>query len=596
MNSNKRNTLFTNSETLENGAVYFIRSSANNNYLWDMPNGNTDNGTQPILCDYNGFGNQRFILREEAEYENKMYYTIIPLYAPSKTLKIENSNDNVFLTLSSNNNNSYSNFLSNKFIIEKTNTGYKISTGSSTFTKYLCVQDNLVQTYNKIEQIECSNPDSNLFCNWEFCKTDSLGLDLLNKVYIDRTSISYFNITPPTLGEYIIETGKCGLRNIDTYLQIYDGNNLIAFNDDIDGANNRYSKISINFNNYSDLSVRVRGYTTNDIGNIYLVFRPKYPLYFSAMYDYDKNNNDRPSTLESIKESLPNHYIEVQANRGKNAILDFAPNGKQKINSEYYVFSGHGFSNASGVEFYNGSNSEGAITEGLMWDEIPSMNGTKIALWMSCHSARNYFKNENINTQMTSMAYQTTYMGAEYSLGYVGTIYDTTQRDFPKNFFDAVQNNSIKDAIDIATEKTINDNWWWWNFFGKFNDDFNNPIIYKKGDSLKDSCGNGNYENDKKGVSNPTIDLNNYTYINNTNKSIDNIDNEISKFEKQFSHRFLTTIKNQIIKLAFKCNYSNGDVIYFNLSEKKEISSNEFELLMGTPSDEIIKLVSNHYI
>ena len=375
-------------------------------------------------------------------------------------------------------------------------------------------------------------------------------------------------------------------------MQLFDNNGtLLAYNDDIDGSNNRYSKIIYNFSKKDDISVRVRGYNANISGYIYLTLRPKYPLYFAAVYDFDQNNNDRPSTLKETKEFLPEHYIEVQANRGKNAILEFAPNNKRKINSEYFVFSGHGYSNASGVSFYNGK-----LSEGFMWNEIPTMNDTKIALWMACHSARNYFKDSS-ETEMTSMAYQTIFMGAEYSLGYIGVIYDTTQRDFPKNFFKALKDESIIDAITTATNETINDNWWWWNFYGKFHDDFANPIIYKKGDTLNLSCGDGNYGDDKNKMTNEenikknviTKDL----FINNTDNENLNNTKSSNEFEMLFPYKFITFSSNKYIKLGFMCDENTKRVKYYNFSDNKEISSNEFEFLMGSPTKSTLNILSS---
>ena len=142
-----------------------------------MPNSNTSDGTEPIICDFNGYGNQRFIIREEAIYNGKMYYTISPLYAPDKTLKIDNNDENLTLELGNDNNTSYENFLSNKFIIEKTNNGFTISTGASNFIKYLRVQNNIMQTHSKIEQITVNTVSPNIYCTWEICKTDLIHLD-----------------------------------------------------------------------------------------------------------------------------------------------------------------------------------------------------------------------------------------------------------------------------------------------------------------------------------------------------------------------------------------------------------------------------------
>ena len=584
--------LFTNVDKIDDGAVYFIRNAANTNFIWDMPNGNVAEGVEPIICTYNGFGNQRFIVREETKYNGKMYYTISPLYAPTKTLRINDNTDKKNLVLGSDKNTSLVNFLSNKFMIEKSSYGFTITTGVSTFGKYIVPKDGQIADNVKLEQITSANVTSTKSSQWEFCKTDSLGVDLENKIRINGTSTRFFNLTPPSLGEFIIETKQYGSDLVDTYLELYDrsGNNRLAYSDDIEGANNRYSRITYNFTSVDDVQVRVRGFSANEIGYVYLLLRPKNPLYFAGVYDYDKNNNDRPSTLKEAQQFLPNHYLDVQSNRGVDAILELAPNGKKKINSEYFVFSGHGYSNVAGVEFYNSTN-----PEGFLWYDIPSLNDTKIAIWMTCHGARNYFKYGS-TSQMTSMAYQSIYMGADYSLGYVGSIYDTTQRAFPKKFFDALQTNSIPDAVTIATKKTIDANWWWWTFYGKSKDDFKNPILYKKGDSLNTTCGNGNYDLEANAES-MNVEMFDKISHNGYVMNIDNNANDImsinslysnSSVESLFPYKFISNYDGKLIKLGFKCDENTGEVIYYDFINNYEISSEEFELYMGEPNEKIL--------
>ena len=589
----EQDALFTNVDKIDDGAVYFIRNAANTDYVWDMPNGNYKEGTEPILYVSKGWGNQRFIIHEEAFYEGKQYYTITPLYAPDKTLRVSDKNDNKNLVLGSDKNTSLVNFLSNKFTIEKSKYGFTVSTGVSNFEKYIVPKNGNIANDVKLEQVTATNIANTKSSQWEFWKTDTLGVDLENKIKINGDWTHYFNLTPPSLGEFIIETKQYGSDLVDTYLELYDanGSNRLAYSDDIDNGNNRYSRITYNFTSLDDVQVRVRGYNSNENGYVYITLRPKNPLYFAGVYDFDKkNNNDRPSTLKDTQQFLSNYYLNVQSNRGKKAILEIAPNGKRKINSDYFVFSGHGYNNCAGVEFYNSTQHEGFI-----WDEIPSLTGTKIAMWMTCHGARNYFKYDS-SSQMTSMAYQSVLMGADYSLGYVGQIYDTTQRAFPKKFFEALKTNSIPDAVTIATQKTIDANWWYWTFFGSLNDDFKNPILYKKGDSLKTSCGNGDYDSGKKDKSvNEKIftKLSNNGYIMNVDSSKSelltlNLTSSNSNMESSFPYKFISNYEGKIFKLGFDCDENTGKVIYYDFSSNCEISSEEFELYMGNPTKNIL--------
>ncbi len=61
----EQTSLFTPVSKIDDGAVYFIRSAHYTDKLvWDMPNGNTNDGVAPILYNSLGWGNQRFIVKE----------------------------------------------------------------------------------------------------------------------------------------------------------------------------------------------------------------------------------------------------------------------------------------------------------------------------------------------------------------------------------------------------------------------------------------------------------------------------------------------------------------------------------------------------
>ena len=586
--------LGVNADQIDDGAVYFIHSASNSNLVWDVPANNYSNGTAPILYSKLGWGNQRFVVHEETEYNSKTYYTITPLYSPETTLILNSNNENETLKLGKDNNGSLQGFLSNKFIIEKSTYGYTISTGVSSFGKYIVPKDDNISSNNTLVQKTITNATTNKKYQWLFCKTDTLGNDLKNKIRINGRSKTVFNLTPPSTGEFIIETEKCGSDEIDTYLELHnqDGQRL-AFNDDISRPSNLYSRIIYNFETTDDLKVMVNGFDNEDIGYVYLTLRPKNALYFAGVYDFDKNNNDRPGSLKKVKPYFPNYYIEVQGNRGTSAILETASNGKKKMNCEYFVFSGHGYSNAAGVEFYNGT-----FPEGFMWYKVPKLDGTKIAIWMTCHGARNYFKYGNSGT-MTSMAYQSIEQGAEYSLGYVGEIYDPTLRSFPENFFEALNNGmTIPEAVNQGTEWAKTDNWWWWTFFGQFNDDFKNPILYKKGDQLKTSCGTGTYAKANSIEKQTSIGKNNYLYVDNTGNGesisyISTQSNSANSIARFVPFVFKTNYMNKTYELGFNCNPSTGRVNYYNLTLNSQITSFEFEKMMGKPTINVLNSIKS---
>ena len=240
-----------------------------------------------------------------------------------------------------------------------------------------------------------------------------------------------------------------------------------------------------------------------------------------------------------------------------------------------------------------------------MFSDIPSLKGTKIALWMSCHGARNYFKN-GISGEMTSMAYESVKNGAQYSLGYVGEIYDTSQRSFTYNFFRALNNDmSIPEAVDQATQWVIDDNWWWFTYFGQEQDDFMNPILYKNGDLLNPNCGNGSYtssENSSNSFKRFQLQENQYLFVDNTCTEQSAVPIKILnnyKFKKTSNssynpqYIFRTRYLGNTIMLGFSCNSETGSVTYYNLTSNQIINSTDFERMMGEPSNQIMSYINS---
>lgn len=590
--------LFTPVNELEDGAVYFIRNAYNTSLVWDMPNANMNEGVNPILYSQLGWGNQRFIVNKQTSYEGVEYYTISPLYASDKTLRVNTSNENELVVLGVDTNTSEENFLSNKFGISNVegSSNFVITTGRTDFEKTIIPNGSNASTNNTLAQKNIANANSELIYQWQFLKTDTLGLSVKNKVLINGSNISYFNLTPPSLGTYIIETQNVNPNDsIDTYIELYDSNGgLLAFSDDHgDGLN---ARVVYNFTTLNDCTIRLFGYDDDVYGYTNLVLRPNKELYFSAVYDPKNNNNDRATPLKQAQEQLIDYHLTVQTNLGKSAILEYNTIGKRKINCDYYVFSGHGYVDAAAVQFYNALNKEA-----FYWHEIPDLQGTTIAIWMACHSARNYYKYSNSN-ELVSMAHQSVVQGADYSLGYVGAIYDVTQNMFPVKFFEALKtypNYTIDQAVQQAIQWTINNNWWWWQFFGQYNDDFDNPILYQKGDSLNLNCGNGVYEDDKKFVEpiEKNLLLNESGlikngYICNLDKDeINGISFRDDAFEKLIDYKFITKYNGEILKLGFECEKSTNRVYYYDITNKKQIDSTEFELKMGKINKELYSIL-----
>jgi hypothetical protein len=442
---------------------------------------------------------------------------------------------------------------------------------------------------------------------WQFMKTDTLGLDVANLEYISGTQEQRFYVTPPSIGAFYIETRSySSTRIVDTYMSLYlaGADTKVGFDDDSGG--NLNARISHSFSDTYDYYVLLRGYSSSTSGYCYLMFRPANEVFFAGTQDYDDQGVDRSTPLNDCKPFLQNmgYFVNVHCNLGFQEILEEASSGRKKIAGDYFVFAGHGFSNASGVVFYNGINSDG-----ITYDELPAFANSKVVIWESCYGARNYSYNGNL----VSMAYQSVVNGAMYSLGYAGEIYSNTGNVFPAKFFEALQTRSVEDAVTTATQWTIDSNWWYWTFFGQFNDDIANPILYKKGDSLKLSCGSGIYEANRKILGEKlssnvsakkrasAFDLKQgmFTksgYVTNSKNVID-VPSELVIKSDSFAqnlvknsgdeiYKFVAKTKSGDVPLAFIANTESNTVKYFQLDTQEQITASEFESLMGNPLEQ----------
>lgn len=151
-------------DEIEDGAVYFIRSAVLDSQVLDVPNSNYSNGQDLILYHSLGWDNQRFVINKEGTHGNNTAYTIYPLESYEYDLSIEgeNSDDGKALELKSSSSFG-ANLDSYKFTFTPgtTENSFKISTGSSGFTKYLTLNNYSVADNTKIVQKPMTQPIKN---------------------------------------------------------------------------------------------------------------------------------------------------------------------------------------------------------------------------------------------------------------------------------------------------------------------------------------------------------------------------------------------------------------------------------------------------
>ena len=462
---------------IDDGAVYYIRSAGYANRYWDVYYANYNNGNHIQVHSLNYSTAQKFIAKRQFDSSGQPTYRFSPLGFFDKILRLDNSN-NASLVLGDEGYSQYE-LLADKYTIEASGTNkFILRTGSSNFDRLL-VPDDSSDGAHVVQRSITTLDDT---CRWEFLKVDYLGLDVCNKTYINGTTESRFVVTPPSTGDYIIETQNYTGYSLDTFLTLKTGSEdqFIASNDD--GGEGTNARISYHLIKDEHYAVYVRGYSSTQIGYTNLVFRPSKCAYMAGFFD---GTYDCVSELNQSKAHLRNLgcFGQVYANRPKSHLLDTDSSNNQKMNHEYFVYSGHGSDASAAVAFYNGP--EGLHL--LEWDDLPLLEDCEVAIWNCCHGARKFYKN-NYSLERTSMAYRCIENGAHYSIGWDGPIGNLVSRHFVPYFFSELYSNGgdVYSACTEAILDSIGQEFWYWYYHNLLSteDDFANAIVYQFGDSI----------------------------------------------------------------------------------------------------------------
>ncbi len=535
--------------SIEDNAVYFLVNAANTSITLDVPNCNYNDGTNMIAWTSLGWGNQRFILRKQFNYTvNNVLcdtYRMIPLDKQEKVLAIQDDSDlsNKFLQVQSER---YSDakLMSDKYIFQyhQSTNSFKILTGASSFTKCLALNGSSSSGTQIIQTDVVSNNDS--MQRWKLIKTDTLGMNNKREAYIVGTNSIRYNLTIPQAGTYVIETLAYENNNVSTFLSLNTTSNSTIVN--TQNNSTQYAAIEYTFNSPGDYSIVLRGKNQQQMGNVYINFRPKKEIYINTIWDPVLQLDNVSGILNTRGQwAQKGYFLNVLANIDKTSIYETLPTNQTKMNNDYYVFWGHG--NPDGVFYYNGLTSDDKNY--LRAIQLPSnLNNLKEAVWVTCGGAGL----NNINGYYTSMARETVVRGADYSIGWRGDLGNGGV--WLMNYFDALFNNySGVNAAYQATLATRRDLWPMWQAYlaGNDNNDIWNPIVYYRNvtGNIVYSVANDDYlnvYNDDGGRLNRSISQNDYE-----NNLVDNNFNNSSSDD-----HFKVLYSNYVYKLV-----KIGDVI-----------------------------------
>lgn len=452
-------------DELEDGAVYFIRNALYDSKVLDVPNGNYSDNTEMILYSSLGWGNQRFVLNKEFIINGKQTYSLSPVEDETKVLRIEDKSDSENKKLQIQTKTDYSgSYKADKFYFTEGSVAnsYRISTAISGFSKYLTTDNFSVADSTKIVQKSLDN--SSIKCyDWYLQKTDSLGINSNNEVYINGKNEAIFNIRVPRDGKYVIETSLYN-SNVDTYLTLFNKEgNILSSNDD--GGEGDFSKIVLNLSSKQDYYVKVRGYNDSVLGKVFLSLRSEKIIYMNTYVE--ENDIDTRSDSISPSSNLKDagYFVKNLTNESftNMNVIDF--NGNSKFNNDYYMISSHG-SKGGGVLL-----SPYSIFYGR---DLPNMSNVKLAVWAICYGG----KSGNV------AEYSVLYKNVQNSLGFLGLTYDNTSKTFTDKLWSEIANGkSVSDSVSSAINH-VKSSYWWKNIFGWGDDTIVSPQLYSKSASI----------------------------------------------------------------------------------------------------------------
>lgn len=450
-------------DELEDGAVYFIRNALYDSKVLDVPNGNYSNNTNIILYSNLGWGNQRFVLNRECIIDGKQTYSLSPVEDETKFLSIQDKSDDENKALQIQTKTNYSgSYKADKLYFTEGSVGnsYRISTAISDFSKYLTTENFSVADNAKI--VQKSLDSSSIRCyDWFLQKTDSLGINLKNEVYISGKNEIHFNMRVPRDGRYIIETSLFS-NSVDTYLTIKDEEDTILSSND-DGGDGLFSKITINLSASQNYWVKVRGYNDSTSGKVYLSLRPEKIIYMNTYVNNGDIDTRADATSPSNDLQTSGYFVKNLINESFSNMTTIDLNDNTKFNNDYYMISSHG--SESGAVYI-------APSRCFYGSSLPNMANVKLAVWAICYGG----KSGNV------AEYSMKHKSVQNSLGFPGLTYVNTSKTFTDKLWSEIANGkSVSDSVNSALSHVKSNNWWK-NIFGWGDDTIISPILYSKGE------------------------------------------------------------------------------------------------------------------
>lgn len=414
------------------GGVYYIRNQHSGLYL-DVCGGHAEDGAIIHQYGFHGEAAQQFVVNI---ISNGVYEILPYLHSDKKCIDVSggqnvNGSDTIVYNKYGAANQRYN------IVPTGNNDGaFVIKTKISNETKCLTVDAASVNSGARIIQYDYFNHGSDDNDHWYF--VDALVNKQIN-YYIEENETIYYRFYIPDANKYYtIET----ISDKDTCLAITLPNGEILEDDDSGEDYNASLGFSVTYPGYVDVALCL--YDDNDEGFVDLsIFKQQ-----AVFYSYFTETNDLLGNVYDASEYSRVKYNSLVYLDDVNYVHATSPNERfyKRINSEVFVFSGHGFYDPNAlrygfaVKFGNDNDANYFRIE-----DLPELSNVKIALWSSCYSS-------NSNNQYgQSFASQSVLNGAKCSIGFEGSVYISSLVSFTNNFFYYLYNgHNVQTAASYA--------------------------------------------------------------------------------------------------------------------------------------------------
>lgn len=460
----------TDVKALQDGAVYYIKSYLNPNYVISLESNNITNGYNVVLSEkytdpWGGcHKSQMFVAKKETDSYGNDAWSFSPYEYQSMDLKFSDDlefNDGARDTLSVRNRIEETPFVNmfqtpecsvfaNSFRLfpgeDEYDGSFRIGTADiyGDETDFAILDEEIEDGYTKVRKDFYDDEMPEMY-HWYFEKAPYIGINVDNVVDLTPEGGHYYGFKISSAGYYTIRVSKpFFLREpnytandfIDTSLTLYENGPVLAFaNANRDETEEIIEYIYLHPGRNYSIGV---GYY-NHPGKVCVSVKAVETVY-SVTYASDENGKDFRKAGFNFVDDMSDYFMQMNMRNLVNPAADEIltkrdMNNVQRLQNPYFMMVSDEGSQIGKVKL--NTNTE------ISYTDLPSMEGCELALWLSTRSAYN-------NSCIAYRAAKT--KKAHYSIGFKGEVTPELAEMFVEYFW---RHYFWEDTLDSAIDRTI---------------------------------------------------------------------------------------------------------------------------------------------